>query len=441
MYIKEDILRLVRENDVRFIRLQFTDMNGCLKNIAITASQLTKALDNKISFDGSAIDGFVNIERSDMYLYPDLNSFTIFPWRPQQGKVARLICDVYNADGTPFEGDPRYVLKKEIARAEKLGYTLNVGAECEFFLFHTDELGGPTTKTYDEGGYFDLAPLDMGEDCRRDLIQTLSEMGFEIESSHHEAAHGQHEIDFRYEDALTAADNIMTFKLVVKNIAYKHGLHASFMAKPVYGISGSGMHVNISLFTKDGNAFCDENGNDGLSDTAYSFAAGIIKHAKPLTAIVNPTVNSYKRLVSGFEAPHYIAWSTLNRSALVRIPAQRDVSTRIELRSPDPTCNPYLAIAAMLRAGLDGVENKLTPPQKVDVSVYGLSDEERSAMGIESLPTSLMGAVEELKKDEVLRDVLGEHIFGQYISYKTKEWNRYASQVTQWEIDEYLTKF
>ena len=441
MYIKEDIIRLVKENDVRFIRLQFADMNGCLKNIAITQSQLTKALDNKIMFDGSSIDGFVTIEQSDMYLHPDLNSFTIFPWRPQQGKVARLVCDVYKADGTPFEGDPRCVLKREIERAEKMGYTFNVGPECEFFLFHTDEMGGPTTKTYDKAGYFDLAPLDMGEDCRRDISQTLSEMGFDVEASHHEVAHGQHEVDFKYTDVLTAADNIMTFKLVVKNIAYKHGLHASFMAKPVFGIPGSGMHINVSLHNKDENVFSDENDAEGLSKTAYSFIAGLLKHAKPLTAILNPTVNSYKRLVPGFEAPCYITWSVSNRSTLVRIPAVRGESTRIELRSPDPTCNPYLALAAVLRAGLDGIENGLTPPESTNEAVYKLTAEEREKRGIEKLPTTLKDAVAELKEDDVIKDVLGEHVYTQYVDHKTKEWERYSMQVTQWEIDEYLTKF
>ncbi len=441
MYIKEDIIRLVKENDVRFIRLQFTDMNGCLKNIAITENQLERALDNRITFDGSAIDGFVTIENSDMYLHPDLNSFTIFPWRPQQGKVARLICDVYRSDGTPFEGDPRYVLKKELKRAEKLGYELNVGQECEFFLFHTDEKGNPTTKTYDEGGYFDLAPLDMGEDCRRDIAQTLSTMGFEIESSHHEVAHGQHEVDFKYMDALSAADSIMTFKLVVKNIAYKHGLHASFMAKPIYGIPGSCMHVNLSLH-KDGlNVFMGGQGQYGLSETAESFIAGIIKHAKPLTAVLNPTINSYKRLVPGFDAPCYVAWSASNRSTLIRIPSAADEGKRIELRSPDPTCNPYLAIALILRAGLDGVENKLRPPKSINAAVYALTDEERESLGIERLPESLKEAMEELKRDEVLKDALGSHVYNQYAQYKMKEWNRYSEWVSQWEIDEYLTKF
>jgi glutamine synthetase len=427
MYIKEDILRLVKENDVRFIRLQFTDMNGCLKNIAITETELEKALGNRIVFDGSSIDGFSGAECPDMYLYPDLNSFTIFPWRPQQGKVARLICDVYKADGTPFEGDPRYVLKKELNRAEKMGYTFNVGPECEFFLFHTDDMGRPTTKTYDEGGYLDLAPLDMGEDCRRDLIQTLSEMGFDIVSSHHEVARGQHEIDFKYTDALTAADNIMTFKLVVKNIAYKHGLHATFMAKPVYGISGSGMHTNVSLFKKDENSFFDENGKNALSGEAYSFIAGLIKHAKALTAVLNPTVNSYKRLVSGFDAPSDIAWSTNDRSSVLRVPPQRGTSTRVELLSPDPTCNPYLAIASILRAGLDGIEKNLTVP----------SEGEKSG----KLPGALCESIDALRNDDVVKEALGKYVFEQFSDYKTKEWNRYASQVTQWETDEYLTKF
>ncbi|MCD8048745.1 MAG: glutamine synthetase family protein [Clostridia bacterium] len=438
MFIKEDIIRLIRENDVKFIRLQFTDMNGCLKNIAITEPQLEKALDGKISFDGSAIDGFVNIEYSDMYLKPDLSSFAIFPWRPQQGKVARLICDVYMADGTPFKGDPRYALKREVKRAAEMGYRLDVGSECEFFLFHTDDMGKPTTMTHDEGGYFDLAPLDMGEDCRRDILQTLSGMSFEIESSHHEVAHGQHEIDFKYTDALKAADDIMTFKLVVKNIAYKHGLHASFMAKPLGGIAGSGMHINLSLMKNNKNVFSDKSGEMGLSETGRSFIAGILAHSNALTAVLNPTVNSYKRLVPGFDAPCYTSWSASNRSALIRIPA---AGGRIELRSPDPTCNPYLAVACVLRAGLDGVEKNMTPPEPTAAAVFTLSDEERAAKKIERLPESLRDAVNALRQDEVISDALGEHISKQYIEYKNKEWEKFASHVTKWEIDEYLTKY
>lgn len=368
-YSKEDIMNLVNDEDVEFIRLQFTDMFGSLKNVAITASQLEKALDNKCMFDGSSIEGFVRIEESDMYLYPDLSTLEIFPWRPQQGKVARLICDVYRPSGEPFEGDPRYVLKRAIKEAADMGYIFEVGPECEFFLFHTDENGLPTTVSYEKAGYFDLGPLDLGENARRDMILTLEDMGFVIEASHHEVAPAQHEIDFKYDEALATADNIMTFKLAVKTIAKRHGLHATFMPKPKYGVNGSGMHINMSL-SKDGkNIFNDPEGNLGLSKEAYYFIGGIMKHMKGMTAITNPLVNSYKRLVPGYEAPVYIAWSATNRSPLIRIPASRGEGTRIELRCPDPSANPYLALAVCLRAGLDGIANKIMPPESVDCNI------------------------------------------------------------------------
>ncbi|HEX3029704.1 MAG TPA: type I glutamate--ammonia ligase, partial [Clostridia bacterium] len=348
-YSKEDILRIVREQDVQFIRLQFTDIFGILKNVAITVDQLEKALDNKCMFDGSSIEGFVRIEESDMYLRPDPSTFVIFPWRPQTGKVARLICDVYNPDGTPFEGDPRYVLKRALEKATAMGYdTFNVGPECEFFLFLTDNDGNPTTITHDNGGYFDLGPVDLGENARRDMCLALEEMGFEIEASHHEVAPGQHEIDFKYGDALSTADNILTFKLVVKTIAQRHGLHATFMPKPIFGINGSGMHTNTSLFKQGKNVFYDEKDPLQLSREAYWFIGGLMKNMRSIAAVTNPIVNSYKRLVPGYEAPVYVAWSARNRSPLIRIPAARGASTRVELRCPDPSCNPYLAIAAIL---------------------------------------------------------------------------------------------
>ena len=330
-YTKKDIIRMVDEEDVEFIRLQFTDIFGTLKNVAITASQLEKALNNQCMFDGSAIEGFVRIEESDMYLYPDLDTFTIFPWRPQQGKVARIICDVYRPDEKPFEGDPRYILKKVVKEAADMGYTFNVGPECEFFLFHTDDDGQPTTISHEKAGYFDLGPVDLGENARRDMVLTLEDMGFEIEASHHEVAPAQHEIDFKYDEALITADNIMTFKLTVKTIAKRHGLFASFMPKPKTGIAGSGMHVNMSLFKDGKNAFVDEKDELGLSKEAYYFIGGIIKHMKGMTAITNPLVNSYKRMVPGYEAPIFIAWSATNRSPLIRIPASRGESTRVEL--------------------------------------------------------------------------------------------------------------
>ena len=350
-YTREDILRMVEEEDVGFIRLQFTDIFGTMKNIAITTSQLDKALNNEIMFDGSSIEGFARVEESDMYLYPNLNTFEIFPWRPQQGKVARLICDVYKPDGTPYESDPRYILKKVMAEAKEMGYEFNVGPELEFFLFHTDDDGLPTTLSHESAGYFDLGPLDLGENARRDMVLTLEDMGFEIQSSHHEAAPAQHEIDFRYDEALTTADNIMTFKLVVKTIAKRHGLHATFMPKPKFGINGSGMHLNMSI-SRDGiNVFQDAKDEYGLSKEAYCFIGGIMKHMKALTFITNPSINSYKRLIPGYEAPVYIAWSAKNRTPLIRIPGSRGEYTRVELRNPDPSANPYLALAVCLAAG------------------------------------------------------------------------------------------
>ena len=441
-YTKQDIIRMADEEDVEFIRLQFTDMFGTLKNVAITRSQLEKALNNQCMFDGSSIEGFVRIEESDMYLYPDLDTFTIFPWRPQQGKVARIICDVYCADGTPFEGDPRYVLRKEITRAAKMGYTFEVGPECEFFLFHTDDNGQPTTVSHEKAGYFDLGPVDLGENARRDMVLTLEDMGFEIEASHHEVAPAQHEIDFRYDEALATADKIMTFKLAVKTIAKRHGLFASFMPKPKYGINGSGMHINMSLATEEGkNIFADENGKIGLSDDAYHFIAGIMKHARGMSAITNPLVNSYKRLVPGYEAPVYIAWSAKNRSPLIRIPASRGNGTRVELRNPDPTANPYLVLALCLAAGLDGIKNKIEVPKSVDCNIYEMTPGERRAAGIENMPADLKEAVDCLVADEFLCSVLGEHITTKYVEAKMKEWENYTTRVSQWEIDEYLYKY
>lgn len=440
-FTKSDIIRLVEENDVRFIRLQFTDVFGQLKNMAITKSQLRKALDNQCMFDGSSIDGFARIEQSDMYLYPDLDSFVIFPWRPQQGKVARLICDVYNSDGTPFECDPRYILKRTMKEAAALGYTFNVGPECEFFLFYTDDEGRPTVKTNDEGGYFDLAPIDGGENCRRDIIQTLEEMGFEIEASHHEVAPGQHEIDFRYDDALRTADNIITFKLVVKTIAQRHGLHATFMPKPIFGINGSGMHTNMSLMNDKGNAFYDKGSDNGLSDLAYNFIGGVLEHIKGLAAVTNPTVNSYKRLVPGYEAPCYISWSASNRSTLIRIPAARGAGTRVELRCPDPTCNPYLALAVILKAGLEGIKEKITPPDSVNISIFSLTEAQRLSMGIESLPGTLEAAVAAMERDSLVRETLGDDAFERYVTAKKAEWDEYRIQVTRWEMDKYLGKY
>lgn len=441
-YTKQDIIDIVKEQDVKFIRLQFTDIFGILKNVAITSDQLEKALDNKCMFDGSSIEGFVRIEESDMYLRPDINTFVIFPWRPQTGKVARLICDVYNPDGTPFEGDPRYILQRAIKRATDMGYeSFNVGPECEFFLFLTDNEGNPTTQTHDNASYFDLGPVDLGENARRDMCLALEEMGFEIEASHHEVAPGQHEIDFKYNDALTTADSILTFKMVVKTIAQRHGLHATFMPKPIFGINGSGMHTNVSLFRNGDNAFYDENQPLQLSDEAHWFIGGLMKNIKSIVGITNPTVNSYKRLVPGYEAPVYIAWSARNRSPLIRIPAARGVSTRIELRCPDPSCNPYLALAAILNAGLDGIQNKIPSGNPTDKNIFAMTAEERKAEGIDALPGNLEEAINEMSKSEFVKSTLGDHVYEKYIEAKTEEWDDYRTKISAWEIDEYLTKY
>ena len=440
-YTKADILRLAQENDVKFIRLQFTDILGTLKTVAITTSQLEKALDNKCMFDGSSIEGFVRIEESDMYLRPDYDTFAIFPWRPQQGRVARLICDVYKPDGNPFEGDPRYVLKKALKEAADMGFTFNVGPECEFFLFQTDEQGHPTTNTFDTASYFDLGPVDIGENVRRDICLNLEEMGFEIEASHHEVAIAQHEIDFKYSDALSAADNIMTFKMVVKTIAQRHGLCATFMPKPIYGIAGSGMHTNMSLYKDGKNAFYNSEDGIGLDGIAYSFIAGIMKHMKAMSAITNPLVNSYKRLVPGYEAPCYIAWTASNRSALIRVPAARGEGTRVELRCPDPSCNPYLELAVLLAAGLDGIKHGLKPVDAVSANIFDMGKEERESLGIDSLPANLHVAVEEMKQSGFMKEVLGDHVFTKYIEAKESEWNRFSTTVTAWEVNEYLGKY
>ena len=440
-YSKEDILAIVEENGVKFIRLQFTDILGTLKNVAITDRQLEKALNNHCMFDGSSINGFVRVEESDMYLRPDLDTFVIFPWRPQQGKVARLICDVYMPDGTPFEGDPRYILKKAINKAKDMGYTMNVGPECEFFLFEVDNDGNPTLKTNDIGSYFDLGPIDLGENARRDMTLALEDMGFEIETSHHEVAAGQNEIDFKYADALVTADNIATFKYVVKSIAQRHGLYATFMPKPLHGVNGSGMHINISLIKDGKNAFHNEEDELGLSSVAYNFIAGVLKHIKEICPITNPLVNSYKRLVPDYEAPVYIAWSAKNRSPLIRVPSAREEGTRIELRSPDPSSNPYLVLACLLLAGLEGIKYNLEPPKCIDKNIFDLNREERKRENIESLPESLHEAVAYMQKSDLVKEALGKNTFEYYIRAKEVEWDNYRTQVHQWEITSYLSKY
>lgn len=440
-YSKEDIMRIVEEQDVKFIRLQFTDVLGSLKNVAVTVSQLPKILEDGMMFDGSSIEGFARIEESDMYLKPDLDTFVIFPWRPQHGKVARFICDVYTPQGEPFAGDPRSILKRTMKEAEDMGYSFNVGNECEFFLFHTDENGVPTTITNDEAGYFDLAPIDNGEDARREICLTLEEMGYEIEASHHEVAAGQHEIDFKYDNALTTADNVMTFKLVVKTIAKKYGLHATFMPKPIFGINGSGMHTNMSLFKDGKNAFFDEKAPLQLSKTAYSFIAGVLDHVAGITAVTNPLVNSYKRLVPGYEAPCYIAWSASNRTDIIRIPASRGAGTRVELRSPDPSTNPYLCLALCLAAGLDGIKKDLAAPASVDENMFAMTQAERDAKGIKNLPGSLKEALEVMEKDGLAKSVLGDHAYNAFVSCKNMEWDSFRTFVSQWEIDQYICQY
>lgn len=442
-YNKEDIFRIVEEEGVEFIRLQFTDIFGMLKNVAITKSQLGKALENRCMFDGSAIEGFVRIEESDMFLWPDLNTFEIFPWRPQQGKVARMMCDVYRPSQTPFEGDPRYVLKKVLKQARDMGYLFNAGPECEFFLFHTDEEGRPTTHTHETAGYFDVAPIDQAENVRRDIVLNLEEMGFMIEASHHEIAPGQHEVDFQYAEGLATADNIMTFKMAVKTIAKRHGLYATFMPKPKAGVNGSGMHLNMSLSDLTGkNLFENKEDELGLSEEAYQFMAGILSHMKGMTILTNPLVNSYKRLVPGYDAPVYMAWSAkANRSPLIRIPSSRGQSTRIELRCPDSAVNPYLALAVCLGAGLDGIRKKMVPPKSVDSNIFAMTPAEIKEYGIEQLPETLGEAIESFRRDDFIKEVLGEHIFTKYLEAKEAEWRMFRAQVTDWEVEEYLYKY
>ena len=441
-FTDEEIKSLIKEYNIKFIKLQFVDINGQVKNMTIPSQHIEKALNNEIMLDGSSIKGFRSIETSDMFFHPDKNTFQILPWREKDGiNSARLICDIYNADGTPFEGCPRCNLKRVMKEAEKMGFSMNVGPEAEFFLFAKDEEGNVTTTTQDSAGYYDVGPEDLGEDVRSDIVLTLQEMGFDIEASHHEVADGQHEVDFRYADVLTAADNVATFKIAVKAIAAKHNLHATFMPKPIYGINGSGMHCNVSLFKDGKNAFYDEDAEFQLSDIAKYAIGGMLKHVKSITAILNPTVNSYKRLVPGYEAPTYIVWSASNRSCLVRIPAARGMGTRVELRSPDPACNPYLEMALCLAAGLDGIKKGMEPAPAVDYNVFELTDEEMAANGIDCLPGSLEEAVKASEADPFIREIVGDHVFNAYTEGKKNEWDSYRTKVSQWEIDEYIVRY
>jgi glutamine synthetase len=436
-----ELQKILKEQNVRFLRLQFTDIMGITKNVEIPQSQFERALNGEVLFDGSSIEGFARIEESDMLLKPDLESFRIFPWGDSGGRIGRLICDIYNTDDTPFIGCPRLVLKRVCEEAEEMGFTMMAGPEAEFFLFNKDEKGKITTETHDSGGYFDLTPVDQGEEARRDIVNALEAMDFEVEGAHHEVAPGQHEIDFKYTDAITTADNVSTFKFVVKKVAHDYGLHATFMPKPVFGVNGSGMHTHQSLFQENNNAFFDPDAKYQLSDTALFYMGGLLKHAKAIIAITNPLINSYKRLVPGYEAPTHLAWSLKNRSPLIRVPAKRHQSTRCELRVPDPSCNPYLALAVMLKAGLDGIKNKIHPGEPVNKNIYSMSQRERSRLKIDSAPRDLDDAIKFLSRDKIIADALGEHIYSHYIKAKKQVWHEYISIVHPWEVDRYLTSY
>jgi len=432
---------LLREHDIRFLRLQFTDILGVIKNVEIPRSQFAKALAGDIVFDGSSIEGFVRVEESDMLLNPDLSTFCRLPFGTPGSGVARLICDISMPDGTPFVGDPRGCLKRVLARAASMGFTMNAGMEAEFFLFKQDQSGKATTDTQDVGGYFDLAPVDLGEEARRAIVDTLEQMNFEVEASHHEVAHGQHEIDFRYADALTTADNLTTFRFVVKQVAQRFGLSASFMPKPIFGQNGSGMHTHQSLFRGTENAFWDAQAPFELSQTALYYIGGLLRHARSYCAVTNPLVNSYKRLVPGFEAPINVAWSMRNRSPMLRIPSRRGTGTRVEHRLPDPSANPYLALAVMLSAGLDGIVTQADSREPVDTNIFEMSFRERRRLRIDDLPRDLNEACDELEKNDVIRAALGDHICQHFLAAKRAEWDLYSSQVSNWEIEQYLMRY
>jgi glutamine synthetase len=434
---KEDVIKAIETNNVKFIRLQFTDIQGVVKDVEIPVTQIEKALTTGISFDGSSIEGFVRIDESDMVLKPDIKTFAILPWSKDKGGVARIICDIEMPDGSQFKADPRYVLKKVMKEAEKMGFSLNVGPELEFFLFEKVD-GKATTIPHDYGTYFEFAPTDLAEDIRREIVLTLTDLNFDIEASHHEVAFGQHEIDFKYGDALTTADNVMTFKYVTRTIAKLHGLHATFMPKPIASENGSGMHVNLSLSKGEENAFYDPDGEMEISDTTKQFIAGVLTHIKAISCISNPLVNSYKRLIPGYEAPVYITWSGANRSSLIRIPSARGKSTRVELRSPDPSCNPYLTFAAILAAGLDGIKNKIDPGKMMDYNVFDLTKQERVERGIETLPSTINESADYLEKNELLKETLGAHVHDNILRIARAEWDAYRTQVHDWEIQRYL---
>ena len=438
---KEYVLKTAKEHDVKFIRLWFTDILGFLKSFAITVEELEGALEEGMGFDGSSIEGFCRIDESDMMALPDPETFQLLPWRPKEHHtVARMFCDIMRPEGTPFEGDPRYVLKQNLKRAAELGYTFYVGPELEYFYFRDKY----STEPLDEGGYFDMTPLDLATDLRRDTVLTLEAMGIGIEYSHHEVAASQHEIDMRYTDALTMADSVMTYRLVVKQIALDRGVHATFMPKPVFGINGSGMHTHQSLFKDGHNAFFDPNGQYNLSDTARSYIAGLLKHAPEFTSITNQLINSYKRLVPGYEAPVYLSWARRNRADLIRVPGYKpgkETATRVELRSPDPACNPYLAFSVMLAAGLEGIEKGYECPEPVEENVYVMGLEERTRRGIGTLPSTLFEAIQLTQQSELVRKALGDHVFNAFIQNKLIEWDDYKTQVTEFELKRYLPVF
>ena len=436
----EDIKKSVKDNDVRFLRLAFTDINGTSKAVEVPTSQLDKVLTNDIRFDGSSIDGFVRLEESDMVLYPDFSTWAVLPWGDEKGgKIGRLVCSVHKTNGEPFEGDPRNNLKRVLKEMEEMGFSdFDIGFEAEFHLFKLGEDGNWTTEVPDHASYFDMTSDDEGARCRRDIVETLENIGFEVEAAHHEVGDGQQEIDFRFDDALTTADRVQTFKMVVREVARKHGLYATFMAKPVEGQAGNGMHTNMSLFKDGKNVFYDKDGEFHLSDTALYFLNGILEHARAITAIGNPTVNSYKRLIPGFEAPVYISWASKNRSPLVRIPDAEEINTRLEMRSADPTANPYLLLAACLTAGLNGIKEAKKPMAAITSNVFEMSEEERAKRGIKPLPSTLHNAVKAFKADPLIQEALGEHLTQSFIDSKNLEWSKYTQSVSDWERDRYM---
>jgi glutamine synthetase len=432
----EYVLRTVEERGIRFIRLWFTDVLGFLKSIAVTVQELEGAFAEGVGFDGSAIEGFARIQEADMVAVPDPSTFQILPWKSET-QVARVFCDIHDPDGSPSDGDPRHVLKRQLAKASDLGFTFYVGPELEYFYFRSAD----DIEFLDHGGYFDLTPADVANDLRKRTVDYLEAMGIPVESAHHEVAPSQHEIDLRYTDALSMADNIMTHRLTVKEAAQEHGVYATFMPKPVAGVDGSGMHTHMSLFEGDRNAFFDPTDEHHLSKTGKAFIAGILKHAREITLVTNQWVNSYKRLVPGYEAPVYICWARRNRSALVRVPMYKpgkEKATRIEFRSPDPACNPYLAFAVMLAAGLAGIENEYELPPEASNNIYAMSEDERRAAGIESLPEDLYEAIQVLERSELVRETLGDHVFEFLIRNKREEWDAYKAYVTPYELERYL---